>query len=93
MFLSEVFQLRDELNAFGEAVTDERLTTIILDALPEEMYSTVKIQLIRDPDLGLQEIIGMMKAIFIIHSEWSSIPKSVKSCIVKVVIIAVGSQK
>ena len=50
VFLSEVFQLRGELNDLGETVTDERLTTIILDALPEEMYSTVKMQSVRDPD-------------------------------------------
>ena len=42
LFLSKVFQLRDELVDFGDAVFDERLTTIILDALPGEMYSTVK---------------------------------------------------
>ena len=61
VFLSEVFQLRDELDDLGETVTDEALTTIILDALPEEMHSTVKMQSVRDPDLGLDEIIGMMK--------------------------------
>ena len=44
VFLLEVFQLRDELDDLGETVTDERLTTIILDAFPEEMYSTVKMQ-------------------------------------------------
>ena len=37
MFLSEVVQLRDELNDLGETVTDERLTTITLDVLPEEI--------------------------------------------------------
>ena len=42
VFLSKVFQLRDELDDLGETVTGERLTTIILDALPEDMYSTVK---------------------------------------------------
>ena len=77
-FLSEVFQLRDELDNLGETVTDERLTTIILDALPEEMYSTIKMQSVRDPDLGLEEIIGMMKTIFINHSERSSVPKRSK---------------
>ena len=53
-----MFQLRDELKDLGETVTDERLTTTILDALPEEMYFTVKRQSVRDPDLGLEEIIG-----------------------------------
>ena len=73
VFLSEVFQLRYELNDFDEVITDERLTTIILDALPEEMYSTVKIQSMKYSDLGLEEIIGMMKTIFVNHSEkrWS----------------------
>ena len=34
VFLTEeVFQLREELDDLGETVTDERLTTIILDAL------------------------------------------------------------
>ena len=60
VFLSEVFQLFDELIDLGEAVTDECLTTIILNALPEE----------RCP-----------------------VPKRFKSRIVKVVIIAVVSQK
>ena len=51
VFLSEVFQLRDELNDLGEVVSNERLTTIILDALPEERYSKLKAQSIKDPRL------------------------------------------
>ena len=43
MFLAEVFQLRNELSDLGEAFSDERLTTIILDTIPEEMYFTIKI--------------------------------------------------
>ena len=66
VFLSEVFQFRDELNDLGEAVTDERLTKI---------YSTVKKQSIRDPVLGLKGILSMAKTIFINHSERSSVPK------------------
>ena len=42
MFLSEVFQLRDELGDFGEVVSDKCLTTVILDVLSEEMHSTLK---------------------------------------------------
>ena len=53
VFLSKVFQLRDELSDLGEAISDEPLTTIILDALPEELYSTVTIQSMRNPELGL----------------------------------------
>ena len=37
VLISEVFQLRDELDDLGETVTGERSTTIILDALPEDM--------------------------------------------------------
>ena len=42
VFLSEVFQLHDEFSDLGEIVSNERLTTIILDALPEKKYSTFK---------------------------------------------------
>ena len=82
VFLSEVFQLRDELDDLGETVTDERLTTsIVLDALPKEMCPTVKMQSVRDPDLGLEEIIiGMVKTILVntSNSERSPIPKKSK---------------
>ena len=78
VFLSEVFQLRDELNDLGEIATDESLTNIILDALLEEMYSKVKMQSVRGPELELEEIIGKIKTIFINHSERSSIPKRSK---------------
>ena len=49
VFLSEVVQLRDELIGLTEVVSDERLTTIILDALPEEMYSPVKYAVSKRP--------------------------------------------
>ena len=38
VFLSEINQVRDELGVLDETVSTERLTTIILDALPAEMY-------------------------------------------------------
>ena len=75
VFSFEVFQLLDDINDLGEVVSNERLTTIILDALPEERYSTFKVQSIRDPDLGLEEVISMIKILFINYSERSSIPK------------------
>ena len=84
VFLSEVFQLRDELNNLGETVTDERVTTIILDALPEEMYSTVKMQSVNYPDLELEEIIGRTKTVFLNHSKRSSVPRRSKESYRKV---------
>ena len=86
VFLSEVFQLRDEFDDLGETIIiDERLTTIISGgALPEEMYSTVKTQSLRDPDLGLDEIIDRVKTIFINHSERSSVSKRSKESYRKV---------
>ena len=77
MFFSEAVQLPDELNHLGDAVTDERFTLqgINIDALPGDMYSTVKMQSTTDPDLGLEEIVGMMKIIFVNHSARSSVPK------------------
>ena len=59
----------------GETLTDKRLTTIILDALPEDMYSTVRMQSIRDPDLELEEIISMTRTIFVHNLERSSVHK------------------
>ena len=42
VFQSETNQIRDELSVLDEAVLVELLTTLILDALPAEIYSTVK---------------------------------------------------
>ena len=73
VFFSQVFQLRDKLSDLGEAVSDKRLTTIILDALPEEIYFTLKMQLLRGPKLGFEEITSMMKKVLFNHSERSSV--------------------
>ena len=43
VFMSEVFQVRNELSGLSNVVSNERLTTIILDALPEEKYLTTPI--------------------------------------------------
>ena len=75
VFLSEINQKRDELSVLDETVSTERLTTIILDALPAEMYSTVKLEAIRDFDLSLEQIQRMMITIFINHSERVSVTK------------------
>ena len=48
--LLSVFQRRDNLSGFGEIVSNERLTAMIFDALPDELYPTIKVQSIRDPD-------------------------------------------
>ena len=63
-FLSEVFEIRNEISDLREVASDERLTTLILHALPEEMYSTVKVHSTRDPNFGLEEIISMAKKRF-----------------------------
>ena len=74
-FISQVVQLRDEFGDLSKIVSNERLTTAILDTLPKEMYSTVKMQSIRNLDLGIEEIISMTNTTFINHSERSSVPK------------------
>ena len=38
-----LFQLREELSGLSEVVSDEGLTTVILDVLPEEMYSAIEV--------------------------------------------------
>ena len=67
--MSEINQIRDELGVLDETVSTEHLTTIILGALPAEMYSTVDLEAIRDPHLSLEQIERMMRTIFINHSE------------------------
>ena len=76
VFLSEINQIRDELDVLDETVSTERLTTITLDALTAEMYSTVKLEAILDPDLSLEHIQRMMRTIFINHSERLSVAKN-----------------
>ena len=73
---SEINQIRDELGVFDETVSTERLTTIILDALPAEMYSIVKLGAVRDSALSLEHIQRMMRTIFINHSERLSATKN-----------------
>ena len=76
VFRSEINQIRDELGVFDEIVSMERLTTIILDALPAEMYSTVKLEAVRDPDFSLKHIQRIMRTIFINYSERLSATKN-----------------
>ena len=64
VFLSEINQIRDKLGVLDETVSTEGLTTTIHDALPAEMYSTVKLEAIRDPDLSLEQIQRMMRTLF-----------------------------
>ena len=78
--LSEIIRIRDELSDLDEVISTERSTTISLDALPAEMYSTIKLEAIRDPDLTLEQIQRMMmRTIFINHSERLSATRKVKS--------------
>ena len=75
VFLSETNQICDELGALDKTISTERLTTIILDALPADMYSTVKLEAIRDPELSLEQIQRMMRMVFNNHSERLSVTK------------------
>ena len=76
VFLSEINQIRDELAVLDEEISTECLTTIILDVLPADMYSTVKLETIRDPDLSLEQTQRMRRTIFINHSERLSVTKT-----------------
>ena len=92
VFLSEVFQRRNKISDLGEVVSNDRWTTIILDVLPEEEYSTIKVQSKRDPDLGLEKIIRMMKTNFIIILRSHQFPEGVKSCSLRFKIAVVSQE-
>ena len=79
VFLSEINQIRDELSVSDEAVSTGRVATIFLDALPAGMYSTVKIEAIRDPDLNLGYIQRMMRTIFINHWKGFQLQKTIQN--------------
>ena len=82
VFLSELYQLYHELSDLGKVVSIGRLTTIIiLDALPAKKKSTIKIQMIKDPDLCLGEI-GSMMAVFINHTDRPSVSNKNESRVV-----------
>ena len=77
VFLSEINKISDELGVLDETVSTERLTAIIFDALPADIYSTVvKLEAIRDPDLSFKHIQRMMRTILIDHSERLSVTKN-----------------
>ena len=63
---------------------DKRLAAILLDTLPEEVYSTIKVKSIRDPDLGLKEIISLTKTILVYHYERSLVLKRSQASYCKV---------
>ena len=77
VFLSDINQICNELGALDKTISTERLTIIILDALPADMYSTVKLEAIRDPDLSLEQVQQMIRTIFINHSERLSLTKNI----------------
>ena len=92
LFLSEIFQLRDERSDLSEVVSDKQLTSVIFDALPDEMYSTVKVQSIKDHELGFEETVSVTKIYLLIILSGHQFLKGVKSLTGKFGV-AVKSQK
>ncbi|CAM9980923.1 unnamed protein product, partial [Sphacelaria rigidula] len=60
VFLSNIYQIKDELNNMNESVSDERLTDIIIEGLADD-YSQIKYDAERDPDLSLSQIESTMR--------------------------------
>ena len=75
VFLSEIKKYAMNLVFWTKQSQLSARLTIILDALPAEMYSPVKLEAIQDPDLSLEQIQRMMRTIFINHSERVSVTK------------------
>ena len=55
VFPLDMDQLRDKLSNCDEVISTEHSTTTILDALPAEKYSTIKLEVKRDPDLSSKQ--------------------------------------
>ena len=56
VFMSEIYQLCDELSDLDEVVSTERVTTIIFGAMQAEKHPIIEIQVIRYPDLSLERV-------------------------------------
>ena len=78
VFLSKKKQIRVELSVLDEAAPNERLATITLDRLRAEIYSTVKLEAVRDLDLSLEQIEQMMITFFINQSEKKIVRKNIQ---------------
>lgn len=55
IFLTHVYQLRDELMYMGEAVTDKPVTEVVIKGLTND-YTQIKYNAERDPDFSLMKI-------------------------------------
>ncbi|CAM9523918.1 unnamed protein product, partial [Sphacelaria rigidula] len=55
VFLTKIYELRDQLVYMGEPISDERLTDIVVEGLTDE-YDRIKYDAERDPDFSISDI-------------------------------------
>ncbi|CAM9471704.1 unnamed protein product, partial [Sphacelaria rigidula] len=63
VFLTKVFELRDQLVYMGEPISDERLVDIVVEDLGDD-YDRIKYDAERDPDLSISDIQVTMRNMY-----------------------------
>ncbi|CAM9355662.1 unnamed protein product, partial [Sphacelaria rigidula] len=63
VFLTKIYELRDQLVYMGEPISDDRLTDIVVEGLTDE-YDRIKYDAERDPDFGISDIKVTMRNMY-----------------------------
>eukprot|EP00752_Nemacystus_decipiens_P017171 g15384.t1 len=64
-FMHDMTELRDELTLLGSPIPDDQFMNIILDCLPEQLYSGIKYEAETKEDLTLEQALYTMRNLYI----------------------------
>ena len=77
-FLHDMTELRDELQLLGSPIPDDQFLNIILDCLPEQLYSGIKYEAETKEDLTLEQAVYTMRNLYINRKEESGTSRAAK---------------
>eukprot|EP00903_Cladosiphon_okamuranus_P020859 g19157.t1 len=70
-FMHDMTELRDELQLLGSPIPDDQFLNIILDCLPEQLYSGIKYEAETKEDFTLEQALYTMRNLYINRKEES----------------------
>eukprot|EP00903_Cladosiphon_okamuranus_P021527 g19790.t1 len=70
-FMHDMTELRDELQLLGSPIPGDQFLNIILDCLPEQLYSSIKYEAETKEDLTLEQALYTMRNLYINRKEES----------------------
>eukprot|EP00903_Cladosiphon_okamuranus_P018846 g17334.t1 len=77
-FMHDMTELRDELQLLGSPIPDDQFLNIILDCLPEQLYSGIKYEAETKEDLTLEQALYTMRNLYINRKEESGTSRAAK---------------